>query len=157
MDSTRNVRAVVVSRPVLDGDADPRVCLEVQPVDTGAQGASYTLRVGADTAKPSTFTFPAAYGFGAAPAASLCPTEIEPLLRGCMAGESAAVVAYGQTGAGKSFVCGTEARGAQWDGSVGAFIARRIWELHAELGAAEGLKVHCSMVVSLPWPSQGAG
>lgn len=149
MASKRNVRAVVVSRPVLDADADRRVCLEVQPpLSSDAQGGAYTLRVGADTAKPSTFTFPAAYGFGAAAADTLCAMEIEPLLRGCMDGESAAVIAYGQTGAGKSFVCGTQACKEQWAGSVGAFLARRIFELHAELGSGGNLKVSCGMVVS---------
>jgi hypothetical protein len=38
------------------------------------------------------------YGHGGAPAEGMCRREVAPLLRALVAGESAAVIAYGQTG-----------------------------------------------------------
>lgn len=48
------------------------------------------------------------YGHHGADASQLCAQEVAPLLDRLSAGESSAVIAYGQTGAGKSFTMGTE-------------------------------------------------
>jgi hypothetical protein len=148
----RNVRAVAVVRPPLAHDADPRECLAVrrraegEHDSEGGSPACYALEVGQGAAgKPSSsYTFPAVYGHQALAAEDLCRVEIEPLLAAVFAGESSAVIAYGQTGAGKSFACGTEASGA-WGGSVGAYAARRLFELAGERGCS-GLRVEAGFI-----------
>lgn len=139
--AARNVKAVVVVRPPLAQDSAQRECLHASPLGDG----SYAVSLDALAGKEANFTFPAAYGHGAQPPEALCPTEIEPLLQGCFAGESACVLAYGHTGAGKSYTMGTEAHGARWEGSVGAFVSRRIFEMAAERGLA-AVVVECGMV-----------
>ncbi|KAL4437091.1 hypothetical protein ABPG75_004230 [Micractinium tetrahymenae] len=89
------------------------------------------------------------YGYrGGAGAAALCEREVAPLLARLLAGESSAIIAYGQTGSGKSYTMGTEqySKGtAPAPHSVGAFCARRVFELARERGVRD-LEVSVSVV-----------
>eukprot|EP00890_Picochlorum_soloecismus_P000994 jgi/Picsp_1/1896/NSC_05362-R1_endcodes part of kinesin len=94
------------------------------------------------------FWFDHVYGYGANDLDLLCVEHVEPLLKACLGyGEHGAIVAYGQTGAGKSYVCGTEAvkSASVWRGSLGSFVSRRLFELVRELKLTE-VEVTCSMV-----------
>ena len=74
------------------------------------------------------------------------PAEVEPLLLAALKGESGAIIAYGATGSGKSFVMGTEALRPEmpWSNSVGQYVPRRLWQLATDQGLA--LTVQCAMV-----------
>uniref|UniRef100_A0A061QWS8 Kinesin family member 4/7/21/27 n=1 Tax=Tetraselmis sp. GSL018 TaxID=582737 RepID=A0A061QWS8_9CHLO len=57
------------------------------------------------------FPFDQVYGEGAAPTADLFPECIAPLVEGLFNGFNATVLAYGQTGAGKTYTIGTHSEG----------------------------------------------
>lgn len=101
------------------------------------------------TATPSKeprYQFAAAYGFQAHPLETLCSQEVEPLIQGFLNGESAAIVAYGETGSGKSYICGTQALKSQpWEHSIGPYVARRVWEWAAEK-KVQAPTIECSMI-----------
>ena len=93
------------------------------------------------------YEFPYVYGHKARDLDELSRDHVEPLLLGCLQGESAAVVAYGETGSGKSYLCGTEALKCpnQWQGSLGCYVSRRIFEMAKEC-KLEDFHVECSMI-----------
>lgn len=123
---SRAVRAVAVVRP--PHPAERTSLTGLVSVERLEDDDGYSIKCG-----DATFAFPEVYGYQSEDLDSLCSREVEPLLQGCLAGESAAIIAYGQTGAGKSYLCGTEYRKPDpWPNSVGAYVSRRIWEAAAE-------------------------
>jgi len=119
--------SVAVTRP------SERASQENLETDADVQGKEpYKLNCGGQS-----FQFPVVYGYQGDDLDSLCQREVEPLLQGSFCGESSACIAYGQTGAGKSYLCGTEANLQSkspdpWKNSVGAYVSRRIWEIQKE-------------------------
>jgi len=160
----RFVKPIVVIRPpnaselaVCKGEEDEIVVEKGGASEGGEQ--QFKIQVGQQSkddgergsdkkATAHEFWFDHVYGYGANDLDLLCVEHVEPLLQACLQyGEHAAIVAYGQTGAGKSYVCGTEAvkSPSVWRGSLGSFVSRRIFELVRELKLAE-VEVTCSMV-----------
>lgn len=151
----RYVKPVVVIRPPESyhrNTFDSLDCICVERKD-GEDGEDiFDIRVQASGKKQEQerlYSFAnAVYGFGGKPIDDLCIEQIEPLLRGCLVnGESAAVIAFGETGSGKSYVCGTQniATERAWEGSIGAYASKRIFELEKELNLVD-LVVECSMI-----------
>lgn len=58
---------------------------------------------------PRTFPFDKVYGSGGAPSAELFGECVAPLVEGLFEGYNGTVLAYGQTGAGKTYILGTNA------------------------------------------------
>lgn len=150
----RYVKPVVVIRPpesYHQGTFDSLDCISVERKVGDGEEDVFDIRVQASgkQQKERQYSFAnAVYGFGGKPIDDLCVEQIEPLLRGCLVkGESAAVIAFGETGAGKSFVCGTQniATERAWEGSIGSFTSKRIFELEKELNLVD-LVVECSMI-----------
>lgn len=152
----RYVKPVVVIRPPESYhrntfDSLDCICVERRDGDGGED--IFDIRVEASGKKQEQerlYSFAnAVYGFGGKPIDDLCTEQIEPLLRGCLVkGESAAVIAFGETGSGKSYLCGTTqniATERAWEGSIGAYVSRRIFELEKELNLVD-LVVECSMI-----------
>lgn len=160
----RKVRSVVVVRPVevvpheSTGPGQNSVTTEVIPVSicvSRHEGGGYKVQ-SAPGIVPffgESLIFPAVYGenVGGQPLETLCHEELEPLLQGCFRGESAAAIAYGQTGAGKSFLCGTEwKKKVPWSGSIASYIARRLWQMGSSdpekrNNSVQDMVVECSM------------
>jgi len=133
----RSVRTVAVVRPPQPSEQLANLLLSVAVTrpqgnlenDADVQGReSYAINCGGHS-----FHFPAVYGYQGDDLDSLCQREVEPLLQGSISGESSACIAYGQTGAGKSYLCGTESISPDpWKNSVGAYVSRRIFEIQKE-------------------------
>jgi hypothetical protein len=162
----RQVRSVVVVRPVdvlpvllhdSTGPGQRIVTSDVVPVSicvSQQDGGGYKVE-SAPGVVPffgDSLVFPAVYGesVGGLPLETLCHQELEPLLQGCFRGESAAAIAYGQTGAGKSFLCGTEWKTkAPWSGSIASYVAHRLWDIgsskQSEESSVKDMVVECSM------------
>lgn len=162
----RQVRSVVVVRPVdvlpvlPHSSTEPGqriVTSDVVPVSicvSQQDGGGYKVE-SAPGVVPffgDNLVFPAVYGesVGGLPLENLSHQELEPLLQGCFRGESAAAIAYGQTGAGKSFLCGTEwKKKAPWSGSIASYVAHRLWEIgsskQSEESSVKDMVVECSM------------
>ncbi|KAG7666667.1 hypothetical protein Ndes2526B_g04857 [Nannochloris sp. 'desiccata'] len=144
----RSVRTVAVVRPPQPSEqldsllSVTRVPRPPQENDASAvqRRESYTINCGGRS-----FQFPAVYGYQGDDLDSLCQREVEPLLQGSFRGESSACIAYGQTGAGKSYLCGTESKSPNpWKNSVGAYVSRRIWEIQKEKRLKD-----CSVEISM--------
>ena len=160
----RFVKPIVVIRPpnaselaACTGEEDGIVLVEKRgaseegeqqfKIQVGQQSKDEGER-GGEKRATNEFWFDHVYGYGANDLDDMCVEHVEPLLKACLEyGEDAAIVAYGQTGAGKSYVCGTEAvkTSSLWRGSLGSFVSRRLFELVRELKLSE-VEVTCSMV-----------
>ncbi len=138
------VRTAVMCRPPISEDQYHHNQNQIV-IERGAHGHAIVLPTGPygqqERLQPS-----AAYGWHSEDANLMCEREVEPLLLGLTRGESAAVIAYGATGSGKSFSMGTESgeRGP-WENSVGAYVPRRLYELAGEQ-SLERLTVQCAML-----------
>jgi hypothetical protein len=146
----RSVRTVAVIRPPEQEQvARQQVSVTVSPPpqenETEQGKQAYTINCGG-----MSFQFPAVYGHQGVDLDSLCQREVEDLLQASFKGESSALIAYGQTGAGKSYLCGTECKSPEpWQNSVGAYVSRRIFEIKKEKEKSEKIKdftVEASMI-----------
>ena len=147
----RFVKPVVVVRPPTDSEllVSTDEFVSLQKVDEGyrLKATSIATQGGKDKRLEHSYSFKHVYGYGGEDVHRLCEEQIEPLLQGCLHGEDAAVIAFGETGSGKSFVCGTEAlkASAPWRGSLGSYISRRVFQL-VEESKLSSVEISCSML-----------
>jgi len=144
----RHVKPVVVVRPpssyknVKVKESD---CIQVRACGSADEEYEIQLHNGK---KDETFGFKNLYGYGGTNVDFLCKDHVEPLVAGCVQrGESAAVIAYGETGSGKSYISGTQNIAAEhvWQGSIGSYLCSRVFGLAKELDLKD-FEVECSMI-----------
>lgn len=144
----RHVKPVVVVRPPCsykNVQVQPLDCIQVQQESSGEDHYQICLQNGN---KEESFLFKHLYGFGGKDVELLCNDQVEPLVAGCIQrGESAAVIAYGETGSGKSYISGTQniAEEHLWQGSIGSFLCERIFGMAKELQLKD-IEIECSMI-----------
>lgn len=120
--------AFVVRPPILEDGALGSL-EELQVAVEGSNASKvYQITLGAE----QTVALPGAAVFGHRSGrehASLGPERVERLVRGALQGQSCAILAYGNTGAGKSFAMGLESRGGCSPHSVAGYVSRRLFAL----------------------------
>lgn len=148
MSEIRKIRPVVVIRPPLSTLESKQTHVNLKINSKG----EYIIDLG----QGSTFTVPHVYGYQCTDLNTLAPREVDPLLKNAVqSGEAMAVLLYGETNTGKSYLCGTLPSSSSsssrikddpiWQNSIGAFTARRIWQLADELSLG-ALDVRCSFI-----------
>ncbi|KAL7484050.1 hypothetical protein ACHAW6_009695 [Cyclotella cf. meneghiniana] len=102
-----NIQVAVRVRPFLPFEAGSKSCIDVLRTDPDdsppSQGNSVRIHSQAGNNKDGhTFTFDRCFG-GGATQVELYQSLVLPLLRSCLEGYNATTLAYGQTGAGKTY------------------------------------------------------
>lgn len=144
----RHVKPVVVVRPpssYKNVQVKSSDCIHVRQHESPDGEYEIELHNGK---KEETFAFKHLYGFGGKHINLICQDHVEPLIAGCIQrGESAAVIAYGETGSGKSYISGTQNIAAEhvWEGSIGSYLCSRVFDMARELGLKD-FEVECSMI-----------
>lgn len=146
----RHVKAVVVVRPPSSYktvQVKPSDCIQVKELNGDSNIKEYELSI-QNGKKEETFGFRHLYGFGGKDLELLCTDQVEPLIVGCVQhGEPAAIIAYGETGSGKSYVSGTQNIATEhvWQGSIGSYLCDRVFGIAKELQLKD-IEVECSMI-----------
>ena len=152
----RYITPVVIVRPPESFQVvvKPEDCIAVEHAENN-ESLSYRIHVQSGRKKKKkkkgeeeeVFSFQNVYGYGGRSLDRLNEELVQPLLLGCLEGEPGAVIAYGETGSGKSYVSGTQniATEHAWDGSIGFYICHRLFELEREL-RLKNMEVECSMI-----------
>jgi len=144
----RHVKPVVVVRPPAsykNVQVKASDCIHVRPRDSTDGEYEIELHNGK---KDETFGFKHLYGYCGKEVELLCQDHVEPLVAGCVQrGESAAVIAYGETGSGKSYISGTQNIATEhvWHRSIGSYLCSRIFGMAKELELKD-FEVECSMI-----------
>eukprot|EP00804_Cyclotella_cryptica_P023197 CCRYP_000397-RA/>CCRYP_000397-RA protein AED:0.07 eAED:0.07 QI:161/1/1/1/0.66/0.5/4/1180/1012 len=102
-----NIQVAVRIRPFLPFEAGSKSCIDVLRTDpddsSPSQGNAVRIHSQAGSNKDGhTFTFDRCFG-GGATQVELYQSMVLPLLRSCLEGYNATTLAYGQTGAGKTY------------------------------------------------------
>ena len=148
------VEVAFVVRPPIFEDAALGSLEELQVAAEESQFYQITLRENAE--QPVALPAGAVYGHRSGKGhALLCPERVERLVQGALQGQSCAIIAYGATGAGKSFTMGLESgggRGGSGGGggcsprSVAGYVACRLFALAREQpGSLGSLTVEVAM------------
>mmetsp|Transcript_11029 Transcript_11029/g.28281 ORF Transcript_11029/g.28281 Transcript_11029/m.28281 type:complete len:724 (-) Transcript_11029:489-2660(-) len=100
------ITVVVHVRPLVEREHSSGSCIDGNDRQ-GRDALSPEVMVQGNT--PRTFPFDKVYGSGGAPSAELFGECVAPLVEGLFEGYNGTVLAYGQTGAGKTYILGTNA------------------------------------------------
>lgn len=144
----RHVKPVVVIRPpgsYKNVQVKASECIHVRRCESTDDEYRIELHNGK---KDETFEFKNLYGYGGKHVDLLCKDHVEPLVAGCVQrGESAAVIAYGETGSGKSYISGTQNIATEhvWSSSIGSYLCSRVFGMAKEL-ELKNFEVECSMI-----------
>uniref|UniRef100_A0A7S4R8S0 Kinesin motor domain-containing protein n=1 Tax=Ditylum brightwellii TaxID=49249 RepID=A0A7S4R8S0_9STRA len=144
-----SIQVAVRIRPFLPIEAGSKSCVEVLPgphtsldpaADNGNLSIGKVIRIGNAQHKSNSFTFDHALS-GKVPQSLVFATCVLPLLESCINGYNATTIAYGQTGAGKTYSilgpatsAAMSKEGGALDESIG-IIPRALRELFVKLSA----------------------